>query len=56
MIVFDNVLRGGDVPDPTVRGEGTDAIRALNLKIRDDARVDCTLLTVGDGFLVVRKK
>ena len=33
----------------------TEAIRALNRKARDDARVEACLLTVGDGILLVRK-
>jgi len=56
VIVLDNMLRDGEVCDPTRHNPGTDAIRALNLKIRDDRRVDCALLTVGDGFLVARKR
>jgi O-methyltransferase len=34
----------------------TAALRALNLKIRDDARVDSALLTVGDGLMLARKR
>ena len=29
---------------------------ALNAKMRDDHRVDATLLTVGDGFMLARKR
>jgi caffeoyl-CoA O-methyltransferase len=56
LIVFDNVLWGGDVADGRIHDEDTDALRALNLKIRDDARVDASLVTIGDGFMLARKR
>jgi len=56
MITLDNMLWGGQVSDPTAHDADTDALRALNLKIRDDARVDACLLTVGDGVMVARKR
>jgi len=31
-------------------------MHALNLKIRDDRRVDAMIVTVGAGFMIVRKK
>ena len=56
LIALDNMLWGGEVADPTVRDPDTDALRALNAKIRDDERVDCCLLTVGDGVMLARKR
>jgi caffeoyl-CoA O-methyltransferase len=56
MIVLDNMLWDGTVADPTVQDADTRALRALNLKIRDDARVEACLLTVGDGVMLARKK
>jgi O-methyltransferase len=56
VIAVDNTLWGGDVADPDVSDPDTDAIRALNLKVRDDPRVDGCLLTVGDGVLLARKR
>jgi len=56
LIAFDNMLWGGEVAVPTVHDTDTDALRALNLKIRDDARVDACLLTVGDGIMLARKR
>jgi predicted O-methyltransferase YrrM len=56
LIALDNMLWGGEVADPDVHDRDTDALRALNAKIRDDARVDACLLTVGDGVMVVRKR
>jgi hypothetical protein len=50
------MLWGGAVADPADRDTNTLAIRALNEKIRDDARVDACLLTVGDGVLLARRR
>jgi predicted O-methyltransferase YrrM len=56
LIAIDNVLWSGAVLDPKKRDADTEALRALNLKIRDDARVDSALLTVGDGLMLARKR
>jgi predicted O-methyltransferase YrrM len=42
------------VADPKAQDADTAALRALNLKIRDDPRVESCLLTVGDGVMLVR--
>jgi predicted O-methyltransferase YrrM len=55
LVAFDNVLWSGSVADPKVHDADTDALRALNAKIRDDARVESCLLTVGDGVMLARK-
>ena len=56
LIALDNMLWGGAVADPDVHDADTDALRALNARIRDDARVDACLLTVGDGVMLARKR
>ena len=56
LILLDNMLWSGKVAQPDVHDPDTDALRALNAKIRDDARVDSCLLTVGDGVMVARKR
>jgi predicted O-methyltransferase YrrM len=56
LIALDNMLWGGQVAEPDVHDQDTDALRALNAKIRDDNRVDACLLTVGDGVMVARKR
>ncbi len=56
LIAVDNVLWGGDVADPAVQDVETAALRAINRKVRDDARVDACLLTVGDGILLARRR
>jgi predicted O-methyltransferase YrrM len=55
VIAIDNTLWAGAVVDPDARDADTEAIRALNLKVRDDQRVDAALLTVGDGVTLVRR-
>ena len=56
IIAIDNVLWSGRVADPAVKDADTAALRALNLKIRDDRRVDAVVLTVGDGLTLARRK
>lgn len=56
LIVFDNVLWGGQVADKRYRDADTLALRALNLQVRNDERVDSALVTIGDGFLLARKR
>jgi len=56
LILLDNMLWSGNVADPNVHDADTDALRALNAKIRDDRRVGACLLTVGDGVMLARKR
>jgi predicted O-methyltransferase YrrM len=56
LIVIDNVLWDGAVADPKDKSASTKALRALNAKIRDDQRVDCSLVTIGDGVMLARKR
>lgn len=56
LMVLDNMLWSGHVADPDFHDEDTDALRALNLKIRDDGRVDFCLLSADDGILLARKR
>lgn len=56
LIALDNMLWDGAVADASVNDPDTTALRNLNLKIRDDLRVEACLLTVGDGVLLVRKR
>jgi predicted O-methyltransferase YrrM len=54
LIAIDNMLWDGAVADPANQSESTVAIRALNAKLRDDARIDFALIPVGDGIALVR--
>jgi len=56
LILIDNVLWGSRVADPAKTDEDTQAIRALNTKLRTDERVDLTLFAVGDGMTCVLKR
>ncbi len=56
LIAIDNVLWNGAVADPKASDADTKALRALNLKIRDDQRVESCLLTIGDGLTLARKR
>jgi predicted O-methyltransferase YrrM len=56
LIAIDNVLWSGAVADPAAVDAETEAIRALNTKVRDDGRVEACLVTVGDGVMLVRKR
>jgi caffeoyl-CoA O-methyltransferase len=54
LILIDNVLQGGRVVDKGADDENVTAIRALNVKIAADDRVDMTLLPVADGLTMAR--
>ena len=56
LIAIDNVLWGGRVADPESGSEDTKAIRKLNAKIHKDRRVTASLLPVGDGLTLARKR
>jgi O-methyltransferase len=56
LIVLDNTLFFGRVIDPAHQDPDTTAIRALNALLRDDDRVDISLLAFADGVTLVRKK
>jgi predicted O-methyltransferase YrrM len=56
LMVLDNMLWSGHVADPDKHDADTDALRALNLKIKDDTRVDFCLLSADDGILLARKR
>ena len=55
LMSIDNTLWSGKVADPAVTDADTVALRALNDFVHHDARVDMSLLPVGDGLTLVRK-
>ena len=56
LLAIDNVLWGGRVADAQADDEATAAIRALNEKVHGDARVEATMLPVGDGLALALKR
>ena len=56
LIALDNTLWEGKVVDPTVVDMDTEAIRAINKKLAGDARVTLSLLPIGDGLTLARKR
>lgn len=56
LIAVDNVLWGGSVADPAKTSPDTQAIRRLNAKIHKDKRVTASLLPIGDGLTLARKR
>jgi predicted O-methyltransferase YrrM len=56
LILLDNALQDGAVVDAARHEADTEAVRAINRKVRDDPRVEAVLLTVGDGVVMARKK
>ncbi|MGG2458740.1 O-methyltransferase [Streptomyces sp. RGM 3693] len=56
LLVLDNTLFFGRVVDPAVQDPDTLAIRELNTRLRDDDRVDISLLAVADGLTLIHKK
>lgn len=56
LICFDNMFWGRSVADPQDHSPETVALRRLNEKIRDDERVDMSMLPLGDGMTLVRRR
>lgn len=56
LIAIDNTLWGGDVADPKKQNASTRAIRAVVRKAHHDARVSMSLVPIGDGLLLARKR
>ena len=56
LVALDNTLWEGKVVDPGVADVDTEAIRAINAKLVGDERVTLSLLPVGDGLTLARKR
>ena len=56
LLAVDNVLWYGDVADPNNQNPSTIAIRSLNDFIHQDKRVTMSLLPIGDGLTLARKR
>jgi predicted O-methyltransferase YrrM len=56
LMAIDNMFQGGDVVDASDGSSDTVAVRALNEKIRRDARVSISLVPIADGLMLARKR
>jgi predicted O-methyltransferase YrrM len=56
VIAIDNVLWGGAVAHPDDQSADTQALRALNAKLRRDERVTLAMLPIGDGLTLALKR
>jgi caffeoyl-CoA O-methyltransferase len=56
LIALDNTLWSGAVANPDEREPNAVALRALNDKLHRDERIDLSLLPVGDGLTLARKR
>jgi len=55
LIAVDNVLWHGRVIDPAEQDRDTLAVREFNRKLHTDARVEISLVPMGDGLTLARK-
>jgi predicted O-methyltransferase YrrM len=56
LAVFDNTLWSGRVLEENPESADTRAIQGLNRALKDDVRVDLSLLPLGDGLTLCRKR
>lgn len=56
LIAIDNTLWEGKVVDPKVTDGDTEAIRRFNEKLKDDERVSLSLVPIGDGLTLARRR
>ena len=56
LIVFDNVLWKGKVFDQSINDSKTKAIREFNNFIKNDKRITTTMISIGDGMTLCKKK
>lgn len=56
LIAIDNTLWSGKVADDKVQDEDTVALRAFNTKLHKDERIDLSLVPIGDGVTLARKR
>lgn len=56
LIAIDNTLWEGKVVDAKVTDGDTEAIRRFNEKLKDDERVSLSLVPIGDGLTLARRR
>lgn len=56
LILIDNVLWDGDVANPEINDENVLCIRQLNTQLVKDERITLSMLPLGDGVTLARKR
>jgi len=56
LILFDNTLWSGRVADPADQEKATRNIRRMNDKLHGDARISLSLVPIGDGLTLCRRR
>lgn len=56
LIAVDNTLWNGSVADPADTSESTEAVRRFNRHVHADERVDISLVPIGDGLTLLRRR
>ena len=56
LLMFDNTLWSGAVADPGDHDDDTEALRELNDTLHRDERVTISLVPIGDGLTLARKR
>lgn len=56
LIAVDNTLWKGSVADPAEDSESTEAVRRFNRHVHADERVDISLVPIGDGVTLLRRR
>ncbi|XP_031130627.1 uncharacterized protein LOC116032261 isoform X3 [Ipomoea triloba] len=56
VVVVDNVLWHGRVADPLVKDSKTTSIRSFNRTLFEDNRIDISMVPIGDGMTICRKR
>lgn len=55
VIAVDNIFMGGGVADPEADSDNVVAMRNFNALIKEDNRVEISLIPIGDGLTLARK-
>jgi caffeoyl-CoA O-methyltransferase len=56
LVAIDNVLWEGDVANPEIQDANTVVLRELNAALHTDQRVSLSMLPIGDGLTLARKR
>lgn len=56
LLLIDNAFRDGEVLAPAVKDLGTQAVDRLTRQIKDDKRVEASMIPIADGIILVRKR